>query len=78
MKRGYLKLLAVGAAYCIAISAAASASNFNIPAGDLGTALENYMKQSGIALMYPEDEVSGIRTKGVSGSLSPRMLSHVF
>jgi iron complex outermembrane receptor protein len=71
MKRGYLKLLALGAACCIAISAAASASNFNIPAGDLGTALENYMKQSGIALMYPEDEVSGIRTKGVSGSLSP-------
>src|SRR6185437_3172659 len=70
MNRGILKSLLAGAACAALFAASAHAQNFNIPGGDLKSALESYMKQSGIALMYPEDEVTGVHTKGVNGSLS--------
>ncbi|HVT23939.1 MAG TPA: TonB-dependent receptor [Rhizomicrobium sp.] len=70
MNRGIFKSLLAGAACAALFAASAHAQNFNIPGGDLKSALESYMKQSGIALMYPEDEVTGVHTKGVTGSLS--------
>lgn len=70
MNRGIFKSLLAGAACAALFATSAHAQNFNIPGGDLKSALESYMKQSGIALMYPEDEVTGIHTKGVTGSLS--------
>jgi outer membrane receptor protein involved in Fe transport len=70
MNRGIFKSLLAGAACAALFATSAHAQNFNIPGGDLKSALESYMKQSGIALMYPEDEVSGVHTKGVTGSLS--------
>jgi len=48
----------------------AVARDFDIPAGELKTALDAYMKQSGVALMYLPDTVKGIKTKGVEGDLS--------
>ncbi len=70
MRQKIFKSLLAGAACAGALAVTAYAQDFNIPGGDLKVALENYMKQSGVALMYPEDEVSGIHTKGVSGPLS--------
>jgi iron complex outermembrane receptor protein len=42
----------------------------NIPAGDLSTALTMLAKQSGADLVYRPDQVKGLKTQGVSGSLS--------
>ncbi|MEA1673101.1 TonB-dependent receptor [Nitrospirillum sp. BR 11163] len=42
----------------------------DIPAGDLRTALESYIRQTGSQLIYKADEVAGISTKGAQGRLS--------
>ena len=68
MRRSLFCFLLVGTAYALTVGVLAR--DFNIPSGDLKSALESYMKQSGVALMYPEDEVSGVHTKGVSGAFS--------
>src|SRR5580692_8177423 len=52
------------------LPAAAFAETFNIPGGDLATALTSYTKQTGIDLMVAGDDVKGVRTKGVKGQLS--------
>jgi len=49
--------------------AAAHAGDFNVPAGDLKTALDAYVKQAGISLMYSGPALRGIRSPGVQGSL---------
>ncbi len=46
------------------------ATNFNIPAGDLKSALDAYTNKTGIELIYPEDQMADSRTSGVTGSLS--------
>jgi outer membrane receptor protein involved in Fe transport len=51
--------------------AGAWAANFNIPAGNLKSALDAYMNKTGIELIYPEDQMDDSRTGGVMGSLSP-------
>jgi iron complex outermembrane recepter protein len=42
----------------------------NIPAGDLNTALELLSKQSGTELVFRPEQVKGLKTKGVHGTLS--------
>ena len=42
-----------GTACAAALLTTASAADFNIPGGDLETALNSYSKQAGIRLMYP-------------------------
>ena len=49
----------------------AFAGEFNIPAGDLKAALNTYMSQTGVELIYPEDQMGGLRTKGAAGALAP-------
>ncbi|BCA52867.1 ligand-gated channel [Nitrospira sp. KM1] len=44
---------------------------FDIPAGDLETALLNFSRQSGIQLLYPSELVAGIETQGLQGSYAP-------
>ena len=62
-------LLATGA--CLAaLSATAQAGDFNVPAGDLKNALDTYVKQAGISLMYSGPAVKGIQSRGVKGALS--------
>jgi len=57
---------------CVAAFATvASAADFNIPGGDLEAALNAYSKQAGIRLMYSDEAVRGVHTKGVSGAVSP-------
>ncbi|MEO8809594.1 MAG: TonB-dependent receptor [Rhodanobacter sp.] len=42
----------------------------SIPAGDLITALDSLARQSGAQFIYQADQLRGLRTPGVSGSLS--------
>ncbi len=63
----FLKSAALAGASLLALGAAAHASEFDIPGGDLTTALDAYMKQSGIALMYSSDAVRGVHTAGTHG-----------
>jgi outer membrane receptor protein involved in Fe transport len=46
------------------------AAGFDVPGGDLKSALDTYAHQAGIALVYSEDAVKGVRTNGVRGNLS--------
>jgi outer membrane receptor protein involved in Fe transport len=70
MSNRYLKVLAATTIFTAAGSIAAQAETFNIPGGDLDSALESYSVQSGVQLMVPNAAVHGIRTKGVRGDLS--------
>src|SRR6185437_2278999 len=53
-----------------AVAAGAMAADFNIPDGELKTTLDAYMKQAGVTIMYPEDEMRGVESGGVQGQLS--------
>ena len=65
----YLKVaLAAGAAMVFA--SGASARQFDIPGGDLASALSEYSSVTGVQIIYAEAAVSGIRTHGVKGDLS--------
>jgi iron complex outermembrane recepter protein len=44
----------------------------SIPAGDLGTALQSLARQSGTEIVYRPEQVSGLKTGGVNGTLSTR------
>src|SRR6185437_15943756 len=70
MSNRYLQILAATTIFTTAASIAAHAETFNIPGGDLDSALESYSAQSGVQLMVPNAAVHGIRTKGVRGDLS--------
>ena len=62
-------LLATGA--CLtALLSTAHAADFNVPAGDLKSALDAYVQQTGVSLMYSGPTVKGIRSPGVRGSIS--------
>ncbi len=52
-------------------AAPAFAENFNVSAGDLKSALDAYAHQAGVTLAYSEDAIKGVRSRGVSGDLSP-------
>ncbi len=70
--RTYRFLIVVLAAslFGIALTAAAFATDFNVPAGDLKTALDAYVTQAGAQLAVSADAVRGARTRGVRGNLS--------
>ena len=68
--RSYLRSLLLGVATTALFGAAAVAENFNIPSGDLVSALDAYTSQTGVALIVSDDAIRGIRTKGVVGALS--------
>ncbi len=57
-------LLLGGAAF------AANAETFNIPGGDLKSALDQYARQTGAALVYSDEALGRTRTKGVKGDLT--------
>jgi len=45
---------------------------FDIGAGDLKTALDAYIAQGGVQLLYKVDDVKGMVTRGVKGALAPQ------
>jgi iron complex outermembrane receptor protein len=51
-------------------TSASFAETFNIPSGDLRAALATYVKQTGVVLMYPDDQIGGVHTQGAKGDLS--------
>jgi outer membrane receptor protein involved in Fe transport len=57
------------AASALAVAGAASAEEFNIPAGDLEAALNAYTSQTGVQLLYAARNVKGARTSGVTGQM---------
>jgi outer membrane receptor protein involved in Fe transport len=58
-------------ALCLALlSSTAFAETFNIPSGDLKGALDAYAAQTGLNLVFPDDAVKGVRSKGAQGTLS--------
>jgi len=61
--------LACGAS-ALALAASAHAENFNIPGGDLVTALNAYSVQARVALIYPDDALKNTYTAGARGSFS--------
>lgn len=52
-------------------SAFAQVQNFEIPQGDLKSALDAYSKQAGVQVIYRVDDVRGVATSGAHGSLDP-------
>jgi outer membrane receptor protein involved in Fe transport len=68
MSRFHNTLLAGTACAALFVSQA-SATDFNIPNGDLGSALNAYMAQSGVVIIVSGDAVKGIKTRGVKGQL---------
>ena len=65
--------LAGAVALALALSFAAQAQDlsFDIPAGDLGTALTAYSKQTGQQVVFKIDDLKGKTTPGVHGAMSP-------
>ncbi len=66
-----LKAALIASAAVLLSANTALATNFNIPAGDLKSALAAYMTETGVELIYPEDQMGGSQTKGVAGALAP-------
>jgi len=64
----YTGILIAGA-FCV-MAGGSFANTFNIPAGDLTTALNSYARQAGIQLMYSDSATKGVRTNGAKGDLS--------
>jgi len=79
MKKSILQTVLM-ASSCIGISVMTSsvAATFDIPGGDLKSALDAYARQTGVSLVYSGDAVKGIRTRGVKGQIStPDALLHL-
>ncbi len=65
--RGLCATIAV--AVMCASPAHAQTLDFRVPGGDLKSALVAYVEQSGVQLVYREDDVRGLTTAGVRGTL---------
>ena len=63
-----LKSALVGGASMIIVAHPALAKEFDIPRGDLATALGAYMRQAGIAIIYSNDAVRGHESRGARGN----------
>jgi len=70
MRKNTLKIAAMLGGSIACLAAAANAASFDIPAGDMDTALRAYMAQSGVQLLVPVDAVKGMRTNGLKGDFS--------
>lgn len=69
LKRSVLAAFCAAALAGAATTAAAESRPFDIPAGELKAVLDTYARQSGVRLIYRSDEVAGIRSPGVVGTL---------
>jgi iron complex outermembrane recepter protein len=78
MKYHHLKSALLGGISVLALTAGASAREFDIPAGDLKSALDSYARQSGLALLVSDEAIRGAHSRGVKGDLSAdEALSHI-
>jgi outer membrane receptor protein involved in Fe transport len=53
------------------LAGAANAADFDIPGGDLKAALDSYSRQTGVSLLYSDQAIRGVRSKGVQGDVAP-------
>jgi len=67
----YIRSIIMGAAFAAVAVSNSHAENFNIPGGDLDSALDAYTTQSGIAIIVSNAAVKGTKTGGVKGELAP-------
>ncbi len=63
----FIRASLMGSACVLSLASAAHARNFAIPGGDLESALQAFTAQSGVNLIVADDEVKGVRTRGVHG-----------
>ena len=68
MKLTYLNTASI--ATLLLFAGAAHAETFNIPSGDLKSALDAYARQTGENLIVAGAEVNGVQTKGAQGDFS--------
>ncbi|HET7085497.1 MAG TPA: TonB-dependent receptor [Rhizomicrobium sp.] len=70
---------AAGAGWLLLTAAASAQSHaINIPAQDLKTALDTYIRQSGVQLVYTVNDLEGQRSSAVQGQLEPAVaLDHL-
>ncbi len=66
-----LRQLALACTLAIAATAHAQVRDFNVAPGDLKTALDAYIAQAGVQLLYKVDDLKGLSTQGLKGNLSP-------
>ena len=66
-----LRRLALACSLAIAASAHAQGRDFNVAPGDLKSALDAYIAQAGVQLLYRVDDIKGLSTKGIKGNLPP-------
>ncbi|HXE84638.1 MAG TPA: TonB-dependent receptor [Gemmatimonadales bacterium] len=64
-------ILGTACAFLLATAATAQVKEIDVPAGDLKTALDSYIRQSGTQLIYRVADVRGVKTHGAHGTLSP-------
>jgi outer membrane receptor protein involved in Fe transport len=69
VKLTYFKHTASAAALLL-FAGSAHAETFNIPSGDLKSALDAYARQTGVNLIIAGAEVSGVQTRGAQGDFS--------
>jgi len=65
-----IKTALAGGACAAAIAGAAHAGQFDIPGGDLKTALHVYATQAQVQIIVADEAIKGARTKGVHGDLA--------
>ncbi|MBI2496878.1 MAG: hypothetical protein HYV75_02765, partial [Opitutae bacterium] len=53
-------------------AAEAAKKNFNLPAGDAAKTLKAFTQQSGEQIVYPVEQVRGVKTNPVAGELDAR------
>lgn len=64
-------VLAVAIAACtVAMPASAQDRVFSIPAGDLKSAVDSYIRQTGAQLLYKSEDLQGARSTGATGSMT--------
>jgi iron complex outermembrane receptor protein len=68
-KLKYIRVLTMGAALVCGVNSTIAA-NFNVPSGDLDSALDAYSAQSGVRLLVSNVAVRDVHTAGVRGNLS--------
>ena len=66
----FKKISATAALCSVLLATSALAGNFDVPAGDLRSALHAYMAQSGVQLMFSDDAIGDAQTRGAKGALS--------
>ncbi len=66
-----IKSILIGTSCLGMLASAAHGEEFNIPGGDLTTALNAYAAQTGIQLVVSAPAVKGVYSHGVTGNLSP-------